>query len=179
MAQIANRHMFHGAALTRIAEHEEFTSINRMPLEHSEHRSAFSVIGKNGKIGIFLKYATSADGEYKFSFSWENLEDVRELNGSHDKTYMLLVCLEGKARGNVRLQSGEICCVPYAMLSELKGNRDRRNKELRRREEDRVDLYVVIKRGQPFEVNVKAPEQQTYAWRRNVPRSYFPNRIFD
>ena len=101
MAKIAYRHMYHGSALTQIAEHEEFTSINRVPLDYSLHRSAFEV---NEGIGIFLKYATSANGEYQFTFSWENLADVEGLNDSHNKTYILLVCLE--VDDDARLKGG-------------------------------------------------------------------------
>lgn len=72
----------------------------------------------------------------------------------------------------------EICCVPYSMLSKLKGNRDRRNENLGRSKEFGVDLYVVIRHGQPFEVHVKTPGRQTYAWRENVPKGSFPDIIF-
>ena len=173
MSTILDRQKYHGAALIQVAEHEEFTSINRIPLPGTRAHSAFSV---NEEIGIFLKYATAPSNteraEYKFGFTKENLDDIEVLEEDLGDAYAVLIICD-----DVR-DNKEICCVPYSMLSRLKGYRDRRNENLGRSEEDGVDVYVQIRYAQPFEVNVKSPGRPGYAWRENIPKGSFPDIIF-
>ena len=60
--KINDDHMYHGAALTQIAEHEQFTAINAFEHGGKTSRSAFIV---NHDIGVYLKYAGKPVGRYK------------------------------------------------------------------------------------------------------------------
>ena len=78
--KINDDHMYHGAALTQIAEHPQFTAINSFHRGSQKSRSAFRV---NDDVGIYLKYsrnATPAFGEYPFTFSEPNLEEIEALS---------------------------------------------------------------------------------------------------
>ena len=165
MAKIVDRHKYHGSALIQIAEHDEFTSINRIELPGVGFGSAFSV---NEEIGIFLKYATTPSNteplEYAFRFSKENMDGIKVLKEDLGDAYALLIISDDARDIN------EICCVPYRVLSELKGYRDRRNENLGKNKEFGVDLYVQIRNDQLFEVNVKSPGKPGYAWREKVTK---------
>ena len=43
--EIREEHLYHGAALNQIAEHEQFTAINTLKITANESRSAFRVNG--------------------------------------------------------------------------------------------------------------------------------------
>jgi hypothetical protein len=53
--KITDEHMIHGAALTQIAEHKQFTSINAFIHKGKTSRSAFKI---NDGIAVFLKFAS-------------------------------------------------------------------------------------------------------------------------
>ena len=174
MVKIFDRQVYHGSALIQIAEHDKFTSINRIDLQGVGFRSVFSV---NEEIGIFLKYATTPSNteplEYSFRFSKGNMDGIKVLKKDLGDAYALLIVSDDARDIN------EICCVPYRMLAELKGYRDRRNEALGKNKEFGVDLYVQIRNGQLFEVNVKSPGKPGYAWREKVTEELpFPDIIF-
>jgi hypothetical protein len=52
-SEIEDQHVYHGAALTQIAEDDEFTAINPLDLLGKRLNSAFRI---NDNIGIYLKY---------------------------------------------------------------------------------------------------------------------------
>lgn len=53
--KITDEHLYHGAALTQIAEHPSFTAINGIRIGGKLHRSAFRI---NDSIGVYFKYAS-------------------------------------------------------------------------------------------------------------------------
>ena len=171
MVKIFNRHLYHGSALLQVAEHEEFTSINRVDLDHTEHHSAFEV---NEGVGIFLKYATTPtdNGEYQFGFTGANLDDIDALKGDLGDAYAVLV-IHDAIRGNK-----EICCITHYQLFWLKRQRDARIAELRRAKVEGVTVYVRVRRNRPFYVSVKYPDGSGGNWYYEVPKNSFPNKIF-
>ena len=178
MATILERQMHHGPALIQIAEHDEFTNINRIDLPNTEYRSAFSV---NGEIGIFLKYSTTPRNtnpvehwvEYWFGFSKENLDDMNTLMEDQGDAYAVLVINDDV------LDNKEICCISYHQLFSFKRARDAKIAELRRAKVEGITIRVRIRRNQlrnqPFYVNVK---QAGSTWYYEVPMSAFPDKIF-
>lgn len=84
MTRILDRQKYHGAALIQVAEHEEFTSINRIALPGTRAHNAFSV---NGEIGIFLKYALSLATPIRATPSRPNTS-----SGSRKRTWTTLRC---------------------------------------------------------------------------------------
>jgi hypothetical protein len=64
--KINDDHLFHGAALTQIAEHPQFTAINAVRFKGVLSRSAFRI---NDSLGVYLKYAQKPKqpaGDYIF-----------------------------------------------------------------------------------------------------------------
>jgi hypothetical protein len=73
---INDDHLYHGAALTQIAEYPTFKAINAFNSDGEKSRSAFIV---NHDTGIYLKYATSPNKrwkEYVFTFTEAHLEEL-------------------------------------------------------------------------------------------------------
>ena len=170
MTIIRDREMYHGAALTQIADHDMFTSINRLPLE-VQFRSAYRV---NSDIGVFLKYSASPDnGEYMFTFSQENLDDIDTLNIECNKTFIVLVCYDEERR-----EHSQICSITHFQLSWLKGQRDTKNRELRRNQEGQIALYVRVRPNGVLRAFVKNPEQRGRSWYYDVKRDEFPGMLF-
>ena len=86
--------MYHGAALTQIAEHRHFTAINVIRSGGSPHRSAFCL---NKSICVYLKYArhpTKSYGEYVFTFTTRHLEDLRRLRKRYGDVFLALICVD-------------------------------------------------------------------------------------
>jgi hypothetical protein len=79
--KIQEKDIYYGVALTQIAESPTFTSINK-------------VMGKNGLFQInndkriLIKYSTSESGEWRFTFS---PDDLAELSSGYDN-YIVLIC---------------------------------------------------------------------------------------
>ena len=73
-------HLYHGPALTQIAEWPTFKAINAFePKKGEKSRSAFTV---NHDTGIYLKYASKPVGPFKgihvFTFTEANLAEVKK-----------------------------------------------------------------------------------------------------
>ena len=94
--KINDDHMFHGAALTQIAEHPEFTAINAFKMGKRVSRSAFRI---NDDIGVYVKYASKPKApfdEYVFTFNSEHLEELDAIAKVVSDAYLALVCVEGR-----------------------------------------------------------------------------------
>ena len=103
---IDDDHLYHGAAITQIAEHRLFTAINVFKDADDISRSAFRV---NDDIAVYFKYATKPKrphDEFVFTFTTENLDEIHRIAKLVPKTFLALVCV--KAR--------HICCLPYDKL---------------------------------------------------------------
>ena len=64
--KINKEHLYHGAALNQIAEHEQFTAINTLEINEIRSRSAFKI---NQKISIYLKYCTKQNNNKEYVFT--------------------------------------------------------------------------------------------------------------
>ncbi|MGO9201683.1 MAG: hypothetical protein ACLQM8_14250 [Limisphaerales bacterium] len=83
--KINKDHLYHGAALTQVAEHPTFKAINELSLQGERSRCAFLV---NTDIGLYLKYARIARepfDEFIFTFSADNLSELEALKARSPK----------------------------------------------------------------------------------------------
>lgn len=166
--KITLEHLNHGAALAQIAEYPKFTSINRLNVDGAPSRSAFRI---NGAIGVYLRYATKPKKaytarEYVFSFSRENLREIRILRQRRPKFFLGLVCVKHR----------EVCCLPYDDLKDLAA---------RRRKAAGPETHLVViagiwGKGTHFRVYVNEPgtKGETLGM-RTIPRSAWPSRLFE
>ena len=163
--KINDDHMFHGAALTQIAEHPQFTAINSFIFKREKSRCGFTV---NDDIGIYLKYANEPHGgydEYKFTFTREHLEELTALKAKRRTVVIGLVCVKDK----------EICALPLDdFLRLIKMRRDEVGTE-----EEQYQVLVTAPEHSNFRVyvNVPAAKGKTLGMRL-IPRKNFPNALF-
>ena len=164
--KINDDHMYHGAALTQIAEHPQFTAINAFKTAGAISRSAFRI---NADIGVYLKYATKPKapyGEYVFTFSADHLAELKSLRKNSNSAFLALVCV--KAR--------EICCLHYDQLMQLIDARTKAKGS----PEDQYTILATIPEGKSFRVYVNAPGKRKTMLGKPiiVPRRSFPNIMF-
>jgi hypothetical protein len=164
--KINNDHMYHGAALTQIAEHPQFTAINAFKHEGETSRSAFLV---NTDIGIFLKYAatkpTKTYKEYGFVFRKDNLDELVKLKSHFEQVFLCFVCVA----------AAEICCISYEDFLNLIAQRQ----NARGAAEDTYTVLVTALEGNSFRVYMNAPgERKKALGRMTVSRNKFPKCLF-
>jgi len=165
---IDDDHLYHGAALTQIAEHQAFTAINAFKDATKISRSAFRV---NDDIAVYFKYATKSKppyGEFVFTFSTENLDEVHRIADLvPNKTYLSLVCVSAR----------HICCLQYHQLVMLL---KRRKKDVGY-DEDQYTILVTLDEGKSFRAYVnKSGKKKTVLGKPIViPRNKFPNQLFE
>ncbi|HUX27663.1 MAG TPA: hypothetical protein VMV39_02700, partial [Terracidiphilus sp.] len=84
---INDDHMYHGAALIQLAEHEQFTAINALKIKGKVVPVAYRI---NDDIAVYLKYATKPTAnklkEYPFTFAQKQLEELEQISQTHPKT---------------------------------------------------------------------------------------------
>ena len=164
--EIREGHLYHGAALNQIADHEQFTAINTLKLKGDESRSAFRV---NDDIAVYLKYSTEPKGsfkEYKFTFTNSHLQELKNIAKTEDKLHLVLVCVKDR----------HICCIPYKLL--LSMIRERRAEKGRK--EEQYQLLVTLKKSEAFRVYMNQPSRRKIILGkpRKVRRNAFPNSLF-
>src|SRR6266513_4136760 len=101
--KINKDHLYHGAALTQVAEHPSFKAINAFVHNGSRSRCAFLV---NTDIGLYLKYASDHKGaskEFIFTLSQEHISELRILRNKAGRVFIGLICVS----------AGHICCISY------------------------------------------------------------------
>lgn len=165
--KINDDHMYHGAALTQIAEHEQFTAINVFEHDGRKSRSAFIV---NHDIGVYLKYAGRPVGrykEYQFTFLSDHLGELDRLDQKTNKVFVALVCVKDR----------QICVLSLAQLRELL---KRREKSAGRKEGQYV-IGATLPEGKAFRVYVNTPGKrgETLGKAVVVTRNKFPNALFE
>lgn len=164
--KINDDHLFHGAALTQIAEHKQFTAINVVRISGDVSRSAFRI---NDDIGIYLKYAQNpkppAD-DYIFTFSELNKSELAALSKKYEKLFIAMVCVHDR----------QICCLAY---SELQDWLEKRRLALGSKE-DTSTILVGLRQGGYFRVNMNEPgRRKIYLGQPQlVPRKRFPDALF-
>jgi hypothetical protein len=164
---INDDHMYHGAALTQIAEHPDFTAINAFNDAGTKSRCAFRI---NGDTGTFIKYAraptTNAYEEYVFTFTRANLDELEEIAKKCRRTFVVLVCVRER----------EVCVLSRGEFNLL----ILRRKSAYGGPEAQYNLLVTARKGKKFCVYVNSPGVKgAHLAPLNVARRSFPNVIFE
>lgn len=165
--KINNDHLYHGAALTQIAEHPQFTAINAVRIEGGLSRSAFRV---NDEIGVYIKYASEAKqpaSDYVFTFTGANKEELAKIREQTEKLFIAFVCIDDR----------HICCLEY---DEFQAWLSRRQIALGHAE-DVSTILVRLPRRKSFRVNMNQPgRRKVYLGQPQlVPRNRFPQVLFE
>ena len=164
--KIHDDHMYHGAALTQVAEHPRFTAINAFSYAGHSSRSGFLV---NHDVGIYLKYATKKTkrfGEFIFTFSAEHIAEIDALAKKAEKVFLVFVCVQAK----------EICCLRRTELVSLIAQREL----ARAAPEDIHTVLVTVETGKSCRVYMNVPgERKKKLGEIIVPRNRFPDAIFE
>jgi hypothetical protein len=163
--KINDDHMYHGAALTQIAEHPQFTAINAFKENGETSRSSFII---NTDIGVYLKYASEAKkpfNEFTFTFLNSHLEELKKLESRFNKVYLGLVCVSAK----------QVCAISYEQFkSLLKVRCDAKGSE-----ELVYTILVTAPVGKSFRVYVNQPgERKTSLGTIIISRNTFPGCLF-
>ena len=162
--KINDDHMFHGAALTQIAEDESFTSINAVRFSRKLSRSAFRV---NETIGVYLKYAGKPVGsDYIFTFSQENKSELKKLDELCESVFIAMVCVKDR----------QICCISFEEFIKWLNQRRLALGEV----ESNSTILVNLTKGKAFRVNMNQPGRRNLylAEPQIVARNRFPSVIF-
>lgn len=83
--RIQEQDIYHGAALTQIAEHASFKALNK----DSERYGHYLI---NADCHVFIKYSRSASSPWSFTFTPEQLEPLRNIQESQADLYACFVC---------------------------------------------------------------------------------------
>ena len=164
---IKNDHMFHGAALTQIAEHPQFTAINGVRIGKQLSRCAFRI---NDNIGVYLKYATKPKPPYQdyiFTFMSRHKGELRKLNHRCEQVFIALVCVEDR----------HVCCISYGEFTAWL----ERRRLAQGKDEDASTILISLPAGKAFRVNMNRPgRRKVYLGDPQlVPRNRFPNVLFE
>jgi len=163
--KINDDHLYHGAALTQIAEHPSFKAINAYAQNGVRSRSAFLI---NTDIGIYLKYASEAVGAYDefiFTFHQHHLKELSELVDKTAKVFVGLVCISER----------HICCLAYETLLSMIKARQRENGG----PENSYTVLVTLKKGQRFRAYMSIPGRKKMKMcEQIIPRDDFPDCVF-
>jgi len=119
--KINDDHLYHGAALTQVAEHASFKAINAFTPNGSRSRSAFLI---NNDIGLYLKYASKPKGAYDefiFTFRQEHLAELSLLREKVGRIFIGLICISSR----------QICSIPYDALLSLVAMRKKKRGRMR------------------------------------------------
>ena len=147
---INDEHLYHGAALTQIAEHPNFTAINA------------SVNGAG------VKYASEPNksyGEYVFTFRTDHLADLDELETRCPNVLAIFVCVQDRV----------ICALS---LHDLRQHISRR-RTARGAPEPHYQLLVTAPAGQQLRGYMNQPGKRKVALPEQlVARNGFPDIIF-
>ncbi|MEQ8763271.1 MAG: hypothetical protein RL885_05050 [Planctomycetota bacterium] len=164
--KINDDHMYHGAALTQIAEHPQFTAINAFKKAGAVSRSAFRV---NDDTGVYLKYASRPKGsydEYVFTFGQDHLAELDALKKGCTRVFLALVCVHER----------HICCLPYSEFLKLLAAR----KNAKGSPEAQYTVLVTAPAGKSFRVYMNAPGKRKTMLGDAliISRNNFPGVIF-
>lgn len=164
--KIHDDHLYHGSALTQIAEHKQFTSINALEVKGRRFNNVYVI---NNHL-IHLKYASNPKGtlkEYQFTFNTEHLNMLAKANEHGNEFVVALVCVKDR----------EICALPYKELLRLI--------EMRRQavgsNEDQYVILLSLPKDSAFRVSIAAPGRRGVALNKElkIARNKFPNCLFD
>ena len=164
---IKDQHLYHGAALMKIAEDEEFTAINRLDVLGKPSSSAFRI---NDNIGVYLKYNAAkpkANGEFPFTFSQDNLKELADMKGKLKKVFVVLVCHDAR----------EVCVISLERLHEMIDIR----KVAASEPEGQYVILVTAQKNSKLRAYMNAPGKKGKLLRKTdtkVARNDFPALLF-
>jgi hypothetical protein len=163
---IDDDHWHYGSALIQIAEDSHFTAINAFKINGRASRCGFRV---NKDIGVYIRYRTEPQGQrwsvYTFSFSQDNLAELRRMSKRLSRVFLALVCVKDR----------EICCLPYNTFLEFVQAR-RIDKGA---PEPEYLIDVNVPRGMRLRVwNSPSGTKGHWLCERLIPRSDFPSAMF-
>jgi hypothetical protein len=167
--KLEDQHLYHGAALTQIAEDDEFTAINPLDLMGKRLSSAFRI---NDNIGVHLKYNSvkpKANGEFPFTFSQDNLKELTGMTEQLQlkKVFVVLVCFVAR----------EVCVVTLQRLREMIAIRE----QAAGKTEDQYVVLVTAPKNSKLRVYLNAPGTKGKLLRNTetkVARNSFPGVLF-
>jgi hypothetical protein len=141
--------MYHGAALTKIVEHEEFTALNKADEQYGHY-----LVNKD--ILLWVKYATKPNGPWQFTFTAADANGILKDDGDQKKrTFVVLVC--GKSA---------VCCVEVETLKEIADLQSGKSQGVKATSLARKQIRL----SGPLTKGMKPIK---------VPRNRFPDCIFD
>jgi len=163
--KINDDHMYHGAALTQIAEHPVFKAINAFWSNNKKSTCAFRI---NDTTGIYIKYAGSPRGaanEYIFTFTQAHLDELTKLREHCTSVFAVLVCIGAKA----------ICALSYGQIMQFVKLRQSAKGEA----EDQYQIIVTAPPNKQFRAYVNKPNRKGVMMGETlVARSAFPEILF-
>jgi hypothetical protein len=164
--KIHDDHLYHGAALTQIAEHPQFTAINALKVAGKLIHVAYRI---NDDIAVYFKYATKPTPrfqEYIFTFAADHINELSQIAQTTPKTFVTLICVKDR----------EICCLPYLELLKLIAAREKALGG----PEDTHTILVTAPKGKSLRVYVNEPGKKKTILGKEVvvSRSAFPAAIF-
>jgi len=164
--RINDDHLYHGAALTQIAEYPTFKAINAFAMNGEKSRSAFTV---NHDTGVYLKYATSPNGvgEYVFTFNVANLRELEALKEQyHKRVFVVLICRRAK----------EICVLTIDQFEAKIKQREKAKQE----SESNYQILVTVPSGKSFRAYVNYPGKKGMLIKPQtiISRNEFPKALF-
>ena len=164
--KIHDDHLYHGAALTQIAEHPQFTAINALKVGGKPIHVAYRI---NDDISVYFKYATKPTPrfqEYIFTFTADHMKELLQIAHATPKTFIALVCVKDR----------EICCLPHSELLKLVASRENALSG----PEDVHTILVSVPKGKSLRVYVNAPGKKKTILGKElvVSRNAFPDGIF-
>ncbi|WP_155739231.1 hypothetical protein [Ralstonia solanacearum] len=165
--KIDDDHMYHGAALIQIAEHENFTAINSMKIGKKIVPMAYRI---NDAIAVYLKHGnnpTESHSEYQFGFNKNNLRDLASISSGNEKTFIALICVKDR----------EICCIEYGELIKMIDAR----KKAKGAVEDQYTILVTARKNEKMRAYMNMPGRKNTMLSPpiKVSRNGFPGLIFD
>ncbi len=164
--KIDDNHMCHGTALLQVAEHDTFTAINALKLGSTAHRNAFQI---NNEIALYFKHGSDKSGkfdEYNFTFSQENICDLKKIRRSNSKTFIALICVEDR----------EICCLSCEEVMEIISDR----KAAKGEKEKQYTIFVTAEKRCSLRAFATEPgTKNILSSQVFVKRNDFPARIFE
>lgn len=163
--QINDDHMYHGAALTQIAEHGNGTAISPCVFKGKVSRCAFWI---SRNTAVYLKYRTEPEGrfeQYSFKFSQRNLSELRTLAKQAKRLFLGLICVADR----------EICCLLYDDFRRLIALR----KQQVGGAEEEYRISAALPGRSKFRIWIDEPGKRgVYLEELRIARGDFPQRLF-
>lgn len=83
--KIQDLHLFHGAALTQIVEHNSFKALNRATPKYGHYLV-------NTDRHLFVKYRTATKSPWQHTLSPDELKAISDAINKYGKVFLCLVC---------------------------------------------------------------------------------------